>query len=82
MVVIGTPDEESSQIFAETVTSGDPTYVGPLAGVALNLDVYHVLDNEVKMGVDGGLYDEQVGLMEDALPSEALAELVRSFRAS
>lgn len=81
MVVIGTPDEESSQIFAETVTTGDPTYVGPLAGVALNLDVYHVLESDVKDGVDATIYDEQVGLMEDALPSAELAELVRSIRA-
>lgn len=62
------------------MTSGDPTYVGPLAGVALGLAVYHVLEPALKASVDETIYDEQVGLMEDALPSEELADLVKTIR--
>jgi glycine reductase len=47
MVILGSPDVDSCEIYAETVTVGDPTYAGPLAGVELKLDVYHILEDEI-----------------------------------
>ena len=35
VVVIGGAEAEASGLSAETVTAGDPTYAGPLAGIAL-----------------------------------------------
>ena len=32
IVVLGTPTADSSKLFAMTVTEGDPTWAGPLAG--------------------------------------------------
>ncbi len=32
IVLLGQPDPNSSALFAETVTRGDPTWAGPLAG--------------------------------------------------
>ena len=81
-MVLGSPDEESTEIFAETVKNGDPTYVGPLAGKALGLPVYHVLESEIKDQADGATYDIQVGAMEDALPKDELISAVRRVRES
>jgi betaine reductase len=64
VVLLGQPDANSAGLFAETVTRGDPTWAGPLAGVPLGLPVYHVLEPEIKEQMDGDLYDEHVGLME------------------
>ena len=59
VVVLGAADLESLEVAAETVTVGDPAYVGPLAGVQLGLPVVHILEEGVKEQVDAGVYDEQ-----------------------
>ncbi len=51
LVVLGAPDPESAEIAAETVVLGDPSYAGPLAGTQLGLDVYHILEDEIRADV-------------------------------
>lgn len=80
VVILGSPDADSADIYAETVTVGDPTYAGPLAGVSLELQVYHILEDEIKALVAEDVYQEQVGLMELSLDKDAIAEAMRSAR--
>jgi betaine reductase len=80
VVVLGAADPEALQVAAETVTVGDPSYVGPLAGVSLGLPVLHILEDEVKSQVDPSVYDEQVGLLELALDTDAVREAMRKAR--
>ncbi len=80
VVVLGAADPESLEVTAETVTLGDPAYVGPLAGVPLGLPVVHVLDEEVKQQVDPAVYEEQVGLLEMTLDLEAVRAAMRKVR--
>jgi glycine reductase len=79
VVVLGAADLEAIEVAAETVTMGDPAYVGPLAGVQLGLPVVHILEEEVKDQVDAGVYDEQVGLLEMTLDVDAVREAARTF---
>jgi len=79
VVVLGAADLESLEVAAETVTVGDPAYVGPLAGVQLGLPVVHILEEDVKEQVDAGVYDEQVGLLEMTLDVEQVREAARKF---
>ncbi len=79
VVVLGAADLESLEVAAETVTLGDPAYVGPLAGVQLGLPVVHILEEDVKEQVDDGVYDEQVGLLEMTLDLEQVREAARKF---
>ena len=79
VVVLGAADLESLEVAAETVTMGDPAYVGPLAGVQLGLPVVHILEEDVKEQVDAGVYDEQVGLLEMTLDVEQVREAARKF---
>ena len=79
VVVLGAADLESLEVAAETVTLGDPAYVGPLAGVQLGLPVVHILEEDVKEQVDDDVYDEQVGLLEMTLDVEQLREVARKF---
>ena len=46
-VVLGNSEANGVEVFPETGTEGDPSYAGPLAGVALKIPVYHVLEEEV-----------------------------------
>jgi betaine reductase len=79
VVVLGAADLESLEVAAETVTLGDPAYVGPLAGVQLGLPVVHILEKDVKEQVDDGVYDEQVGLLEMTLDVEHVREAAQKF---
>lgn len=80
VVILGLPDADSAQVVGETVTTGDPTYAGPLAGVPLGLPVFHILESEVKEQVNPKVFDEQVGLMEMVLEKEEIVERVRQVR--
>src|SRR5918998_6747442 len=80
VVVLGAADLESLEVTAETVTVGDPAYVGPLAGVQLGLPVIHVLEQDVKEQSDPGVYDEQVGLLEMTLDTDVVREAMRRVR--
>ena|SRR5215210_1521163 len=79
VVVLGAADLESLEVTAETVTLGDPAYVGALAGVQLGLPVVHILEEEVKEQVDPGVYDEQVGLLEMTLDVEQVRTAAQKF---
>jgi len=79
VVVLGAADLESLEVTAETVTLGDPAYVGPLAGVQLGLPVVHILEKGVKEQVDPAVYDEQVGLLEMTLDVDQVREAVKSI---
>jgi glycine reductase len=79
VVVLGAADLESLEVTAETVTLGDPAYVGPLAGVQLGLPVVHILEEDVKEQVDPAVYDEQVGLLEMTLDVNQVREAAKSF---
>lgn len=80
VVIIGAPDPEAAEITAETVTSGDPSYAGALAGVQLGLDVYHVLDEAIRAEVPDDVWEDQIGVMSDVLDAAALAGAVGSQR--
>ena len=80
VVILGSPTPESAEVYAITVTEGDPSWVGPLAGVALKLPVYHVLEPEVKSQFDQQMYADQVGIMESVLDTDDLIDVVSKVR--
>ena len=80
LVLIGGAEGGSSALNAETVTAGDPTYAGPLAGVDLGLKVYHAVEPEFKENVDEDVYDEQIGMMEMVLDVDEIIEAVSAIR--
>lgn len=81
LVILGAPDAEAAGIAAETVVVGDPSYAGPLAEVQLGLDVYHVLEDDVRKAVPEDVYDEEVGLMLDVLDVDTITQEVAAMRA-
>ena len=80
VVLLGASEAEASGLAAETVTNGDPTWAGPLAGVQLGLTVYHICEDEIKSEVDAGVYDEQVGMMEMVMDVPAIHEEMENIR--
>jgi betaine reductase len=80
VVLLGTPTEDASRLYAMTVTGGDPSWAGALAGVALGLPVYHVTEDAVKADIAPADYDEHLALMAMAMDVEAIGEAVRGVR--
>lgn len=80
VVILGAAEGEAAGLAAETVTAGDPTYAGPLAGVSLGLGVYHICEPEIKEEVDADIYDEQVSMMEMVLDVDDIVKEMTSIR--
>lgn len=79
--MLGAPSADSAELYAETMINGDPTWVGPLAGVALGLPVYHIMEPEIKAQIDPQVYKEHLELMEIALETDKISEVLSKARA-
>ncbi len=66
---------------ALTLTEGDPTWAGPLAGVRLDLPVFHVTEPPIKAQVPPAVYGAEVGLAECALDTDAIHAALQAIRA-
>lgn len=78
ILVLGGAEAEATGLAAETVSTGDPTFAGPLAGVSLGLKAYHIF--ELKNDVDETVYEEQISMMEMVLDVDAIIEEVKNYR--
>jgi glycine reductase len=81
VVILGAPDPESAEIAAETVVLGDPACAGALAEVQLGLDVYHILDDDIRQAIPVDVWDMQIGVMADVLDTGELLSAVAGIRA-
>jgi glycine/sarcosine/betaine reductase complex component A len=80
VVILGSPDPDAAEMYAETVALGDPTYAGPLAGVSLRLPVFFISEPEIKQQIPPEVYRDQVEMMEMVLPSDEICARVRAVR--
>ncbi len=80
IVLLGAAEAEAAGLAAETVTVGDPTFAGPLAGVQLGLKVFHVVEPEFKNEVDADVYEDQIGMMEMVLEVDEIVEEMIEIR--
>jgi glycine reductase len=82
VVILGSPDPDSAELYALTMTTGDPTYAGPLAGVQLGLPVYHIFEDEIRAAVDPVVYRDQVGMAAKVLDAQGIVAAVKKVRES
>lgn len=80
VVILGGAEAEASGLACETVTNGDPTFAGPLAGVQLGLACYHVVEEKIKNEIDEEVYEDQISMMEMVIDVEAITEEVKTYR--
>ena len=81
IVVLGASDLDGALISAETVTDGDPSFSGPLAGVSLRLPVYHILEPELKDATPEEVYEENVGIWALAVEPGKIEQIGKEFKA-
>ena len=80
VVVLGAPDPEAAEIAAETVITGDPSYAGALTEAQLGLDVYHVLEEEIRSQIPDEIWEQQVGVMADVLDADGIKAALAPMR--
>lgn len=80
IVVLGASDIEGAEISAETVTFGDPSYTGPLAGVPLGLPVYHILEPGLRQFIPAPVYEEHLGIWTTAADTEEIGRRFKAIR--
>ena len=80
VVLLGAAEGEAAGLAAETVTLGDPTYAGPLAGVSFGPAVYHICEPEIKAEVDEAVYEEQISMMEMVLDVDDIISEMNAIR--
>ncbi len=81
VVVLGMPGE-GLRLAAETLTTGDPSWAGPLAGVSLGLPVYHILEERVRNHVPEDIYAEKLQMMEMVLDLPRIESDLAELRAA
>jgi glycine reductase len=79
-VVLGNGEANGVEVFAETVTQGDPSYAGPLAGVALEIPVYHILEEEVLSALPDNLREEKLQLSSLVIDVEPMHQVLKTAR--
>lgn len=79
-VVLGNGEASGVEVFAETVTEGDPSYAGPLAGVALKIPVYHVLEDEVMAAMPNAIREEKLQLSSLVIDVEPMRQFLQAAR--
>ena len=79
-VVLGNGEASGVEVFAETVTEGDPSYAGPLAGVSLKIPVYHVLEEEVMAVVPEAIRQEKLQLSLLVIDVEPMRQVLQAAR--
>jgi len=60
--------------------SGDPSWAGSLAGVALELPVFHIIEPIIKAQIEPAVYKEHLELMEIALDVERISKALDGIR--
>jgi len=80
VVILGSPDADSSELYAETLINGDPSWIGPLAGVSLNLPVYHILEPEISSQISPEVFKEHLELQEISIDVEAITQGINRVR--
>lgn len=63
VAVLGANSPTAVEMAAMTLQSGDPSYAGPLADVALGIPSFHILEPEIATQIAPALYERELALV-------------------
>ena len=82
VAILGANSPTAVEMTALTLKSGDPSYAGPLTGIALGIPSYHVLEPEVAEQFDAALYERELALSALAMDVAEVVAPLRTIRES
>src|SRR5713226_6714645 len=80
VAVLGANSPAAVEMTAMTLKSGDPSYAGPLAGIALGIPSYHILEPEIVEQIDAALYERELALSALAMDVSEVIEPMKTIR--
>ena len=75
LVVFGVNQPTTIQIMSKTFKDGDPSFAGSLAGIALGLQSFHIL--ELKDQIPEDVWAREMGLYELAIEDEVQDKIMQ-----
>jgi glycine reductase len=81
LVLLGTPTAGSTLMTALTLSQGDPSYAGALAGIPLGLPSYHILEDRVREAIPADVYAREIGPLEFVLDKAEIVTVLEKVRA-
>jgi hypothetical protein len=78
VVVFGLNEPRNLRVMATTVKEGDPSWSGALAGVALGLRSFHIL--ELKDEIPEDVWAREMAMEELEMEDGVAAEITRTLR--
>jgi hypothetical protein len=78
VLVFGLNQPFSLRIMATTFRDGDPSYAGPLGGVALGLPSYHIF--ELKDEIPADVWEQEMAFKELEVEDELIAQISATMR--
>ena len=80
IAVLGANSAAAVEMTEMTLKSGDLSYAGPLAGVALGIPSYHVLESEIVGQIDSTIYDRELALSALAMDVDQVIAPMKAIR--
>ena len=80
VAVLGANSAAAVEMTALTLKSGDPSYAGALAGVALGIPSFHILEPEIIGQIDAALYERELALSALAMDVDEVVAPMKSIR--
>ena len=77
IVVFGINQPTTLKIMATTFKNGDPSFAGPLAGVALGLPSYHIL--ELKDFIPAEVWNSEMAMYELEIEEEQQSAIFQTL---
>ena len=77
IIVLGINQPTTLAIMAKTFKNGDPSYAGPLAGIALGIPSYQML--ELKEHIPAAVWEQEMAMYELEIDDDAQAGIVASM---
>ena len=78
IVVLGLNQVNNLQVMAKTFKDGDPSFAGPLAGVALGLSTYHIL--ELKGEIPEKIWEAEMAMHELEIEDELQVAICQALK--
>ena len=80
VAVLGSATTDCAIAYAEALTAGDPSGLGPLCDIALGLPVYSIFEKTIENETNKGVWDEKISILSLTLPSREIADAVEKIR--
>src|SRR5262245_33103792 len=80
IAVLGANSAAAVEMTATTLSQGDPSWAGPLAGVALGIPSFHILEDAITQQLDPAVYDRELALSALATDVEEVTAPLKALR--